>query len=64
MVILKYTCMRYFEAALNAILVEDDKNLLPEKQKRSIETAKKLGVEKLDSDEQEEVEHEYYAEKT
>jgi hypothetical protein len=56
--------MRYFEAALNAILVEDDKNLLPEKQKRSIETAKKLGVEKLDSDEQEEVEHEYYAEKT
>jgi len=37
---------------------------LPEKAKRSIETAKKLGVEKLNPEEQEEIEHEYYAEKT
>jgi hypothetical protein len=52
--------MRHFDAVLNAVLAEDDKNLLPEKAKRSIATAEKLGVEKLDPDEQEEIEHEYY----
>jgi hypothetical protein len=53
--------MRNFEKTLGIILAEDDFDLLPEKQKRAVKTAKKLGTDKLDDREQDEIEHEYYA---
>lgn len=57
----KVICMRNFEKTLGIILAEDDFDLLPEKQKRAVKTAKKLGTDKLDDREQDEIEHEYYA---
>jgi hypothetical protein len=56
--------MRHFEKMLDVVLKEDDLDLLPEKEKRAVKTASKLGVDKLDDEEQAEVEHEYYVDKT
>jgi hypothetical protein len=53
--------MRNFSTILDEILKEDDFHLLPDKQQRAIKTAEKLGVDKLDDEEQAEVENEYYA---
>jgi hypothetical protein len=60
----KNICMRYFITMLNAALTEDDFNLLPEKQKRAVKTAAKLGVDRLDDEEQAEIENEYYADRS
>jgi hypothetical protein len=54
--------MRYFEIALSAALKEDDENLLPEKEKRTMKAAEKIGVEQpLTPDEKDEIDQEYYA---
>jgi hypothetical protein len=61
---LKNIYMNNFLARLSAVLAEDDFHLLPGKQQRAIKTAEKLGVDKLDDEEQAEVENEYYADDT
>ena len=52
--------MRHFNRALDAVLAEDDFDLLPEKEKRAVKAAKELGKDKLTDQEADEVDQRYY----
>jgi hypothetical protein len=52
--------MRHFEKALNAALIENDDNLLPEREKIGIKVQKQLGIKKLSEKEKDEVGEQYY----
>ena len=52
--------MKYFEAILRAALLEDDEELLPEKEKKILTVKKKLGVKEPSPDLADEVNQEYY----
>jgi hypothetical protein len=53
--------MMDFKKALEKALFEDDADLLPEKEKRTLKAAKKMGIEEPSPDDLDEIDQEYYA---